>query len=178
VAKVLGIEMPTVYGYKTTDSKPVRQSECKGVHYYEWRKGLQKKASNPKVRYALKQWRLNSALETMSDYYLSRTGGWEPRITKLADKLGDDHPIVTALRDCIKAKEYVSQRMDPAIKNAIAELIELVPTPKVSLKDAYAAYPLIGLQYGDLKVLWQDENSPLWIDYIRMVDDLNKMTPA
>lgn len=172
VAAAVGLKMPPVYGYKTTEKKPVTPSDCKGTHYIEWRKGfLQKIAKNAKVSHALKVWQQSKVMDAVEDYFWRYDGNTpEIMVAKLAESLTEKHPIVVLLRDSLAARQKI-QGMPLTLREALPTLIGIVKIPGVSLDDIYTRYPLlrVGGNPG-LRALWR-EHKASWIEYINLMDE-------
>ncbi len=172
VAKVLGLEMPPVYGYKTTNKHPVSEKDCKGTPYKKWRKDFLKKLATHEVRYALTQWRQAKALEELGNYRLRCVGGWEKVLKDLTDLLGADHIIPVRIQKAFLAEKYLD-KLPTEFKDALSNFAEVVEIPKITLNDLCDDYPLMKATYTDMTALWGN-NAAIWLDYIHLVDESKK----
>jgi hypothetical protein len=167
LANALGFPMPEVYAYKTTDTKPVAKSSCKGTPYDEWRKSILKYADTPKVRRALKVWMYVQAIKKMESYRMQSAEEWERTYANLTAALGKKHPIACLIHKGLRAKLAVAG-MPPELKDALPILAENLKVSSPAM-DVLVKYPLIRISYDGIKVLWGDQ-AKYWLDYIRLVD--------
>jgi len=177
--KFLGREMPPVYGYKTTETKPVRAEDCEGVEYQEWRKTAFKDILTHKVNLAIREMQWAEALRYSTYYHSSgdKPLSREAFTDLLGETLGKAHPFAKFFRKHIKALTAYNAKDDNtrSLLKAIANLHD-VPNPIYDrLRDLVARYPL--LQDHGLEYLWRG-NRAHWFDYIKMVDANVGLVPA
>ncbi len=170
LAKRLGIEMPEVYGYKTTQRKQIETEDCTGTLYTQWRRKTFAKHVNAKHK------RLFNALgwsTLMGGYSLRRLRRDVPGFTKLtADLLGEGHPLTKVLKRYAKACKIV-QKASQADLNASKELSSVLQ-PKGSrhatetLTKVFAPYPL--LKHRELSLYEYAGDTTDWLTYIKAMD--------
>lgn len=179
MAKLFGVEMPPVYGYKNSAKSSVSEKDCVGTPYYEWRKSFFKKCLTPKVRHAAKQMYWATFLQDYNEYRLQTVGEWQRLISSLAADLGERHPIVTVLAKGLKARlfcdKFASDYREALL--SLSKIAGLEDPSKNTLKNIWNTYPLMRTHYHKVRVLWK-EDKKLWLDYVHLVDEFNKMKSA
>lgn len=169
IAALVGIKMPTVHGYKTSEKKPLTAADCKGVEYYTWRREFAKSLSTPE-----------NAVRAESYFWSHPEGNthwsWptaQERV-KLAKTLGDDHAIIQLLSEAHKASllnvnaantlRALASRIGVTYKKSRAFAV---------LEDIKKTYPL--LDRTGLGNLWDrydyKQTRDAWIDYVLLVDE-------
>ncbi len=167
--KAFGLEMPTLYGYKTTEKAKVEVSTCIGIHYPDWRAGIVKMLLTPEVQAEIDEWEWSNT--KLNHYYYDSKP--DKQIEKTLEKgLGKTHPITEFVQKHNLAKAAVKKngtdqklqllrrRMDPA---------QWVSTVEAAKRAIFDKYPLLELNDRTMSVLWGD-HGPHWIQYIRCID--------
>lgn len=167
--KLFGMEMPTVYGYKTTDKLPVTVETCTGVHYPTWRASLVKTLTTPEVLRELDQWEwANTRLN--NHYYDSKTDKQIEKI--LSASLGQSHLITEFVEKHIESKDANKKsKIADGLNLLRRRMVEGSWTPTVSAhqKKIEETYPLLSLHEYRISVLWGDHKEK-WTHYIKSVD--------
>jgi hypothetical protein len=177
LATWLGLEMPEIYGYKTTSKKPLTKADCKGTHYSEWRKTF---FADKLTRF----WREMSGRILWRDALDSQDFSLRPHLWRkekggvdlhkiLQDELGDKHPLTRMFSLWITAHEK-TKRLRRKDIFALKHWRELTPLPKgrrtapqKALEDFYRDYPLF--KVSDLRVL-KGEDTLAWLEYVKLID--------
>lgn len=168
LAEYFGVTMPVIYGYKTSDRKPVLSAQLKGTEYRVWRetmiKGLLTDANIARVQEYF--W------HAPSDKFSS----WPSDACRdrLIEELGADHPI------CVLLARQDSSKETSGFVGKLATLAKISVDTSEAGK-AFAAieerYPLLA---GSLNNLWTQGYSgysyaphdrEAWVDYVRLVDE-------
>lgn len=163
--------MPDVYGYKSTEKKPVDPSKIEGIPYERWRIGLAQRLVTQEIT------DLIDALHWQgldNDSYASLPG--KTNLAKLSQSLGDKHPIVDMfIRQDMNTKALQSVSMGK--REALSDLARRIgrkfqdsEARKVCDK-IYRTYPL--LELSRITCLWNYRSQEKWIDYVKMVDGYN-----
>lgn len=170
LAKQLKADMPEVYGYKSTEDKPVTNADCKGTHYSEWRKAFFRSLLTKEHRELLvhRQWR--TVFDTdrrhrhLRDHALTITD-------RLRTDLGPDHLITEVFRKYTEA--VAALRVAGAAKvELIDDLANIVKVRDVGVGATLAllleTYPLFTVIDEGLNAF---NNHPTeWINYVNLVD--------
>src|SRR5262249_3489387 len=70
MAKIFGGTIPPIYGYKTTEKKPVDRKNCLGTYYSDWRSEFTKKlAQTPEAMKYLFGWQWSKAFTEADSTY-------------------------------------------------------------------------------------------------------------
>ena len=169
LARNLGVEMPPVYGYKTTKKKPIAECDCQGTPYQEWRVGFIKSLLTSHNRVKICQMRWSQALDLwrMPSSF----------IATLSERFGVDHPLVILIQRCQEGKRAFGS-LDGSKRIALKKLAELTrkknskhfrKTDAERVKDqVMSSYPLLA-KYG-LDELWDRENGEHWLEYVEIMD--------
>ena len=173
VARMLGATMPTVYGYKTTDKKPVTHADCKGTSYQQWRKDFFKKLINTPEILKLQQARQwDSLFSDGYDLQLLRQS-IKKLMENMTTQLGVNHPFTKFLGQHLEGRQVLQDSkiqlntLHPMLVNLGLALKE--NAAKDAEKKLLAAYPLIGL----LGLHRFKDHAEKLIEYIIMVDLLS-----
>jgi hypothetical protein len=165
--------MPEVYGYKSTEKKPVDPSKIEGTPYEKWRVGLAQRLLTQEIIELIDatHW---SDLD--NDSYASIPG--KTNLLSLITKLGEKHPIVDM---------FVRQEMNTLALRTVSQgrreaLADLARRTGRRFQDSearkacdkiYRTYPL--LELSRITCLWDYRNGAKWIDYVKMVDSHNAL---
>jgi len=192
LAAVLGIEMPEVYGYKTTEKKPLTDKDCQGTPYNEWRDDYFKGRMTTAMRCYLAHHQWANVLE-VSEWAHSyrfpllgktkdeRAASVQAHLEKL---LGDEHPIVDLFAKHVSGFRAM-QKVDANIREVMPEIIRRFGDNKGSpaskaLKALNKLYPLFS-RHADISDLWEADDryadkatfnkADEWVQYIKMMDE-------
>jgi len=174
LAMSFGVAMPDVYGYKTTEKKPVDQSIIEGTGYLKWRQTFIASLLTPEN---LARIELHYRSNHTSGRYNALTMPSDKQLKWLVGKLGDQHPIVKLCIDSMQAnKELCASQADVRTlahragftyeKSEAAKLLETIK----------ASYPL--LRRNGFTNLWSDYSGAAderedWADYVQLCDARN-----
>jgi hypothetical protein len=165
IAKVLDLTLPKVYGYKTTEKKPVTVETTKGIHYAKWREDFYKNLKiSPEIlaKFQAKGWR--DALPERSYAPIS-----SERVIAISKKLGNHHPISIFLQKADSCRN-ADLKYDFEILRRYASNIKI---PKLEADEAYEAlgfetkYRLL-TRLVDL--FYSDNREDAYIQYIKLID--------
>ena len=193
-AKLLGIPMPEVFGYKTTTRKPVTEADCIGVPYREWVKDYFKNRMTPTLwRYlSFSQW-AGLLSDSWGDYnspFEGKTKWDKAKVTQehLSELLGENHPIVELFVKHLRGYRAI-ENASPLLRNGgLDALMARYGGPKTAtaipaLKAIQDRYPLLH-RYESVEVLWSEDDrwsrqrtggatflrAAEWAEYIKTVD--------
>ena len=177
IAAAFDRKMPEVYGYKTTEKRPIDKKKLLGTEYSEWRKEFLKNlAAEPEVAAMLEEWEWT---QSRRHEYHHESGEVTPVICeKLAEALGKDHLITTMITRRREAQITI-KRLGYAKKNALQNMHpRIYPTSRKlvfdqSMEAAYKKYPMTGISNFQWEELWGRESNT-WLDYIKLVDRLER----
>lgn len=177
LAKAFGIEMPEVYGYKTTQKKPVVESELDGISYAEWRGDLASRivTKNPWLKTLFKAMFWRSVISQ------SHTWGWTYKWPHIFDWLNSELPPKHPLRVFFQKHRWGVKKWEERPKTFTPEQIDSlyrqtarkghVPAAIKARDRIFERYPL--LQKGGGSEGWAGlgkESREHWLHYIRLID--------
>lgn len=168
--------MPTVYGYKNTEKKPVDPNKINGTLYTTWRKKFIRELLTPTVTEMLSQYHLNKILFDEDDW---RDNKCTPlRLEVLTEKLGKKHPIISLLEKQHEAQKFIKKLSTiqkhqlPILAERTKEIHKTNET-ETTLKELRKKYPILALHHIGFNGLWGTENE-LWVNYVKLVDNATK----
>lgn len=174
LAEELGAVLPTIYGYKTTDKKPIEEKDCIGTPYSTWRESFVASLIAPGLQVKLDHWH-------WSNVFAEGRYNWNyPRVDKdtakkLVKTLGPTHAITTFAEKYYDGGAYCQSH--PALSSALSQLSRRLPDKvssdseaKKALNAIYAKYPLLK-SHEETSVcdLW-GKNAAHWAQYIKLID--------
>lgn len=177
----LGATMPKIYGYKTTEKKPLTEDKCLGISYVKWRETLSEQlAKDPIIGQMIytHQWK------SLFPHHRFDEELWKA----VFELLGDNHPVVLMVsysRDALKYWDTIPMDKKEAVarlSNAIHEF-ENPSTPVIAMRELFKRYPLLKVEDEGLSVLW-GRYSRSYAEYITLVDKayeaglITKQTPV
>ena len=181
MARSLKAEVPPVYGYKTTETKPVRAGDCQGIEYREWRKTF----------YADLRVTHKEALDIVRWMHVGGCCSWynlknyrtnSDQLPTLIELLGKDHPIcqmyikkAVAMR---KAKKWKQSKFN-AVSHLHDTLEEQEEGKVTKLFEVLSEkYPLFQTTHADgFTDLWSSRgNNEAWADYVLAIDQIKGET--
>jgi hypothetical protein len=170
LAAQLGMVMPPIYGYKTTERKPLKDADLKGTHLLAWEKKFFSNLTpdQSKVVNNLRWWLL------IKDdcYYGSRSiRNQIPTLEKmLCDNLGEDHNLSQLLKGCQNGLQVpqVLRELADHMMSILGDTYTF--DADATLRRINGHYPLMNA-FGGVRALMQDDKvTPIWVDYIKLVD--------
>lgn len=166
LAEAFGVEMPKVYGYKSTVKKPVRASDLTGIPYAKWREQFVKSLATPE--------RLAEISEMWWGHVMRYTPGTADR-KFLREQLGRDHDLVRFVSRCAHGEKL---KNTSALLNLATRLGIQKDTSEASAKheELLNRYPLLRCSDYDMRSLWIDygyrgHQRNEWCRYVRLVDE-------
>ena len=176
VCEFFKLDFPKIYGYKSTDSKPVDKKDCTGVSYKTWREKMYERLlADPENRKLVEKYHWQQACRRCRRYDYG--GGYEG-CEKLQLELGADHDITKWVRRLDEA-EAAWNKLPPTTIKAIQTLAEAsdygASEAGIMKERLEAHYPLLFLGYSDsISYLW-GEDAPHWIEYVRTFDKMRNI---
>lgn len=173
-------ELPAVYGYKTTEKKPVDRSKLVGTEYSTWRRTWAQGLMTPE-RAAIAQ----------ACYWDGIGGSGSARrvdLNEVVKALGRKHPISQLIAKSRSAHHRL-RKVSQATYISLAERCGITAETSDAEKahaEVVERYPLIKLTDGQLANLWtygwrkdRDVRLTAWAQYIKLVDSsmLIRLTP-
>lgn len=177
LAQLLGEEMPTVYGYKHTEARPVDATATKGRSWAVWLRQLLDRATaivKPRLGEAQHWADLNDTWQTPYRAFF-RTG--PTNRDALADLLGTDHPIVRCITRhlvAVEAQRDIAQ-MTYALSALGCDPVDAALSwdrseAKREIDAALAPYALLRERDYLDNLLRYDSRRNAWAEYVRLVD--------
>ena len=174
LAEELAGVLPPIYGYKTTDKKPVEEKNCIGTPYQTWRDAFVASLIAPGLQVKLAHWH-------WSDVFADGRYNWNyPRVLKdtvknLSKVLGPTHEITMFAEKYYDGGVYCAGH--PQLSQALERLSRRLPNKvssdsaaKKALNAIYAKYPLLK-SHEETSVcdLW-GKHSEHWAQYVKLID--------
>jgi hypothetical protein len=185
-----GYTMPEVYGYKTSEKKPVDPKKCKGTEYKVWRKKLVAEIC-AKVDVARQlthyEWQRNACFG--NGYYGNVARRDRKADLRCVELLGAKHPISRWVTRAIASDRFVNklprdrQLHLPTLYNRMNNLRgdDDVAADSECVKrmgEIEEVYPLFAINENEsFSVIWtrHDEGErKRWADYVKLVDAAKK----
>lgn len=174
------IPFPTIYGVKSTSSKPIQHDDVEGMYFTEWIKTqiseIYSQDVNLRQDINSKQW------FSLSQEYCSYGGyyGRNSRILQdVTGELGKDHPLTQhflTFQKILKHWSNLSMDRQQVVSNIINFVTAMSPDSieneaQKSRNILYSKYPLLcpantGLGLGYLN----SHGAAFWFDYIKLCD--------
>lgn len=170
IADYFGLILPEIYGYKSTEKKPLQASGLVGTTYEEWRKKFLAQLPADKLQALVQNFHWHQASKAFAFVFNERP---ETRLARIWDNLGSEHLVTKYLYKLFKSraetgidKLYHKLRDLGVVSNTAAEC-------NAMLRQIQTTYPLLGDAH--LSSLWKG-NTVEWQRYIRLVDSEEKAT--
>lgn len=177
VSQVLGKQIPEVYGYKSTATKPVRKSDCKGTPFKTWYEGFYRDLLDDKLKEQILEWVW--AEDVGSRYNAYSESDHTKVLARIEAKLGTDHELYELFDKHYTArKKYRSGYSDLVVSLFRDFRDRVIPSgtksePVKAVERLQKKYPLICTAYQTLSIFTDSANAKHWLEYIRLMD-LNK----
>jgi hypothetical protein len=182
LAKSFGGTVPDIYGYKSTEKKPVDEALIEGTHYREWRKTFIETLRTP-ANLALVDllWRAHPKVEPHSNLNMPtpKQLGW------LATKLGSRHPIVLFCEGTRQAEaELEALTTSSQVLHTLAARLGITyekSTTAHAMQALKECYPL--LRRVSFRALWNEpwmrdsegDEREDWVEYVLLHDERNRI---
>ena len=175
LARFFDKKMPTVYGYKTTTTKPVTVDACIGRHYPIWREEFTRSLLTQESLKLLCTFAWLHPLNKSGYLYVDEDKA-ERTQEKLTERLGATHAITTAYRKLTEAKIFFRRGDSEQIQmlRILYDRVQLtlgVSEAESTLEAITAKYPLLAISSFGIEQTWSGPNAELWCDYVKMVDN-------
>lgn len=166
LAGVFHGKMPSIYGYKWTEAKPIVPKSCQGKHYPEWRVEFAKSFLTPKVKkmFADAEW------ARLFNFNKPNKKPYE----KMCEMLGPNHPITVLLKNQYEG-HLATSKVDAKIQKGLNLLSARLgkspdkPEAQLALADIHQRYPLLALPGTNLTEVW-GTHAKNWVEYIKLAD--------
>lgn len=190
----LGIQMPVVYGYKTTQKSPRTAANCVGTEYRVWRRQMAEriKRSHPELDRLARamDWATANRFFTDSSLRHDRRN-LDKAVGMFTEELTASHPIRDLFRQIMWGrkvwKKYATDG-GPFTKKHVAHVVKLTATTTNKGSNLTAAgraihkihdmYPLLTSEHGNRWEVFWGSHRKHWFDYIRMVDTMRSEEKA
>lgn len=174
-----GLKMPEVFGYKTTEKKPVDTSKVEGTDYAAWRDGLVARLLTPENLAKIElYWQAHPHSENS---YYSETLPSGKGLKWITNRFGVTHPIIAWVTSCLDAAAAIKDEGPLAALAGRAGLTWDKSAAAAESKALRKRYPL--LRRAGFSDLWGEpynadgrEAREEWACYVEMVDA--KLAPA
>lgn len=172
VCKLVGESVPTVYGYKTTDSKPCDTSKLVGESWESWHKRF---IDRLKATYShLLEW--HHWCEPKDGYSYSSPYRFideasKTRAATLDRLLGDTHPLAMLYRKALTIREDAKP-----VKAALQHLRESGIGPRWNQSECKREVDAVMERYtllsshGTSSIGLANEDALAWVEYIQLID--------
>lgn len=168
-----GGDLPTIYGYKTTQKKPISTKDCLGTHYPDWRDKFVPTLLTPQVKDQFALWQWLEAVRQHKNNWRSRAV--DKRVyDKMVSELGPDHLITILVKNNYEGAAYFKK--NGSLSGALTSLAERTPELKFDASVAsktldllYEKYPLLNLEGCSIADSW-GSSSEHWLQYIKLID--------
>lgn len=173
VSNLFGLSMPTIYGYKTSEKKPLAISDCAGIYYPLWKKKLVDDLRNGKAKSYIEIYDWQRHYKCRWEY-----GAFRLDMKDVGEKLGRDHIIYDYLKRVNRANKLwdkISNERSNAIRWLIEHTSNNALESEIALKKILDRYPLLSIRnYDSIEELW-GRYSTQWIEYVQLIDRLIPM---
>ncbi len=182
-AKLFKLTMPTIYGYKSTETKPVSEKDVKGVEFNTWLDSWWKTLSDrlpnePKLVEILEKMGTYNGGRALSNGYQHDVSYWSLEFLKKT--LGEKHPVTELLNEYYEAGVSVSRYTDAELIRATKEYVPLFGKIigrksddfVARIKKLHTRYPIFQISDVNLRRLFTGGEAKHWIEYVRAVDQL------
>jgi hypothetical protein len=164
LAEAFGVEMPQVYGYKSTTKKTVRPSDCKGLTYDAWRKQFIKDLGTPERLAEISEMWWGHVLRYTADRYDRKF---------LREQLGRDHAVVRLVSRCAHADSMKNRDALLALATRLG-IAKDTSAAHAALEEILNRYPLLRCSDYGVRSLWLNytrNHRNEWCKYVRLVDE-------
>lgn len=161
LVETFGGTLPPIYGYKTSRTKPLVESDCTGIPYLVWRKRFAQSLLTPLVRKQLEQWQWYS-FEAYLRQLKSNNG------VLVETTLGTAHPITQFMQTLVTNAKDTDCTTIIALR-ILQEVAEETNVVIMAATAIYQKYPLLALQHYSVGEVW-GPNAVHWLQYITLID--------
>lgn len=185
--------LPVVYGYKSTEKKPVHASSCKGTEYKTWSetKFIPSLVVAPKLHKLFQRYLWSKTLERHGvSEWRYRSGKALKSTVKRAIKalvlsFGKDHPLTKVTMEMLVSESIIKNHANKALTSHLRQLEEYVHDPNPisgiiepygEIDDALKTYPMISSLCDLFRGV--DDLKQKTVDYVKMVDHYKELTNA
>jgi len=158
-----GGTLPLIYGYKTSRTKPLVESECRGIPYLIWRKRFAQSLLTPQVKKQLEQWQWYSF-----NGHVCLKGFKTTHCDLVEATLGTAHPVTCFMRTL----EIMAKDTDCTTTSALRilqDVTEEVDVVTVAATAICEKYPLLAFQDHYVGEVW-GPHAVHWLQYVTLID--------
>ena len=174
VFALLGRTVPPIYGYKTTDAKPVDRAALVGVSFTQWYDALCRELYTPAVEQRLVEFHYATSLGnklTSNSWYLSQLTA--PHSAEITATLGADHPVAQRVAEACAAllAEDRRESLDAVFAEMFSE--QLRDKGGIVREQGHADGEVLRKKYpllSEWRNLWADNTLKHWLEYIQLKD--------
>lgn len=172
------VDMPPIYGYKTTAKEPVKNEDLLGTEYQEWREGFFLSLLTPERVDQAQKLRWSNIISEDNHVYWDLRHNISQVIEQLKTKLGETHSLVNFLEHYKQAR--TTNKLGTQARDAMGYLLkqtgkqtDIQYEAELAQQALYKIYPLLKLDEGLGKLA--DGDSEQWINYLQLVDSYRKL---
>jgi hypothetical protein len=181
LAKIFGITMPEVYGYKVTATSTFNTTPPMGIEYNEWRKEFRKNLITDAAKEALKfhEWSKATSSSNYRNRYYNNDVWNTSRLGVVRNGLGANHAITVFLTKIVDATDHLGKMgFTNDVLNTLTQIaqdhnVQVTDGVKIDIRAAidsiYQKYPMLTLENMSMAVL-SSQDCKKWFDYIKLVD--------
>lgn len=174
-------KMPTVYGYKSTEKRPLTPDKIVGTHFKDWHKALPQTLLNDRVLKLLNIWEWAEEIEQLG-YYRQKKYAEGERAKTVAKLLGEEHEItqfVAKQISCFEKVENYSHELRDALKTLSRRLRSEkdLSERETIRRRIFGKYPLLYASGDDRLDCLTEAHKEKWAEYITIIDMTFKGAP-
>lgn len=168
MAQAFGKTLPDVYGYKTTEGKPITDTSKLGKSYSKWRSEFYQSFTTEKIRR-----RIRFMIQERINFSVSWKDQIEEAYTISNKELGAAHPLTRLFRRMRATKKFLKKNKIMSEAFCLIRSKESVTFEEEldEMKEIKKKYPLLGAV---LFSVFGDEHAKKWIDYVKLVNNSQK----
>jgi hypothetical protein len=167
-----GTEMPTIIGYKTTDTKPIDREKIIGIEFREWARQFMQTLVTDQTKKFVEYLRW-SKLSVHGVYQLDHA---EHMALSASKKLGSSHPITNFFKK-LHDKRWRWSLLLPSVQQAVDNLYSKMGPEfprefdgELMIEDLTTRYPLVFAHNEGLGQLFRAPYGDDWIQYVSFMD--------
>ncbi|KKW12782.1 MAG: RIIA protein [Candidatus Gottesmanbacteria bacterium GW2011_GWB1_49_7] len=179
IMKSIGLKMPGVYGYKTTEKKPVSGIDCIGKHYRDWRVEWAKETMTAMNLGSLynDMARVKSTKDSLPHNVRHYPASIEKRFAKL---LGRAHPLYLVVREYTQLERTINKNetLAPLVEHIRGIINDKTVVPPIGIIDTMKKYPMLHkLHKGGFSIFSDGEQELVncAVEYIKLIDSLTEI---
>lgn len=178
IAKILGKPLPFIYGYKSTEKKPVAEKDVTGIPYLTWQKEFRKQAlQSPAMLEAYSLWEWNEAFRSDLEQRRTKNGRYvnnthDGRVKMLTNLYGANHLITYIYKRHLEAQKKFED-MDYRTTQVYSDLFEshfskVKSEAALKMEELKQKYPMLHLV--GFPSVWSKEHRRTIHQYVQLMD--------